>query len=237
MKSISFIVPMYNEQKRIKNTVQYFNKFLRFHPNDEVIFVNDGSTDHTISEIYKYRRFPKRMRVYSYEHNIGKWYALFMGNFLAKKQYCVMVDADLSIDPEIVDDIRRFLRPDVLVIGNRYGKFVSEVPIRRFVVSRIFNFLVRFFLRLPYRDSQAPFKVWKRGGIFDGVFYTMLEEGFAGDIEFIKLAQMEGVKIIELDVFYEFAEGSSINILKHGFEMFKAIFRVRKRIKLLYGKL
>lgn len=226
-KSISIIIPMFNEEKRILKTVQILNDYLHYHPGDEVIFVDDGSLDNTIMKVVNNVVFPNRMRVLCHFNNRGKWAALKTGFLDARKEYVAFLDADLSVDPGKLDDFRGILAKNKLIIGNRYGEFSSEYPLGRRFVSGVFNVLARIIVDIKVSDSQVPFKILNRQR-FHKIMSSLKETGFAGDIELIKRAMNARIAILEGDVIYDYAEGSTINVRKHAWSMFRALWRIRR---------
>jgi len=223
-KNVSIIIPMYNEKSRIKRTVQRMNDFLNLHPKDEVIFVDDGSKDGTVTEVFRYRQHPKEMRVVCLLPNQGKWAAIRAGHFAARKKYVAILDADLSVGPDFIEDNRWMLNAETLIIGNRYGTRKAKVPWRRYILSRIFNFLVRTLIGIKHQDSQSPFKMWIKNKKFDDIFTELQELRFAGDVELIFRAR----EFLSTDIESNFEEESTLNVSKHAPEMFKALLRIRK---------
>lgn len=225
MRSISVVIPMYNEGKRIKKAVEEMNEYLDENPGSEVLFIDDGSTDSTCHLVCKHKK-NKRIRLIRAGHQ-GKWGAIRIGYFNARKKVCVALDADLSVAEDALEDIKSIAGKKI-VIGNRFGKFESSVPLGRYIASRGFNFLVKRIAGVQVNDSQCPFKILPKNKVFDGIMWRLKERGFAGDVELLKRAILEGVKVVEMDVFYDFEEGSKVNVKKHGFEMLRALFRIRR---------
>ena len=101
IKSISIIYPVFNEEKRLNKTFldiikfEKSNKFLK----KEYIFVNDGSLDQTLSVIKSKFKNNKKIKVklVSYNKNMGKGYALKRGVRIAKNDWVLTADADCSV--------------------------------------------------------------------------------------------------------------------------------------------
>jgi glycosyltransferase involved in cell wall biosynthesis len=221
-------VPCYNEEHRIADTVNKLKDFLLKNPGSEVIFVDDGSIDRTeeVIETYKCRN----MKIVSLDHNIGKWGAICVGAGLAEGDYCVMCDADYSVDLKILDSIALPYMEDRVVIGNRYHS-KNFIPIKRKLPGRIFNMLVRNIAGVKYHDTQTPFKVWSNTENLKKIFSSMIETGFAGDVEFLMRCDKLKVPVAMIKIKYTFVEGSSVSLQKHSLPMFKSLWRIRKYVK------
>jgi len=200
------------------------NDYLNLHPGDEVIFVDDGSKDYTVTEVFRHRMHPQSMRLVCLLPNQGKWAAIRAGHFAAKKKYVAILDADLSVAPDFVEDSRWMLDAETLIIGNRYGKEKSKVPLRRYIPSRVFNYLVKVLVGVSHPDTQSPAKMWPKNKKFDKIFAEMQEMRFAGDVELIHRAR----EFLSTDIEYIFEEESTLSVGKHAPEMLRALLRIRK---------
>jgi glycosyltransferase involved in cell wall biosynthesis len=173
------------------------------------------------------------MQVVSLPYNQGKWGAIKSGFNRAKNPFCVILDADLSVDPETIEDYRKEMDGGAILLGDRYGKYASDnnIPFKRRFFSRAFNRLVKLIVGLKVRDSQCPWKCFPRSFKIATVFIFMKENGFAGDVEFLARAGRKGIKLREVDVVFNQGSGSTVNIQKHAPDMFKALLRIRRYLK------
>jgi glycosyltransferase involved in cell wall biosynthesis len=168
------------------------------------------------------------MRIMESGYNFGKWNAIRKAFFMCKNPYVVLLDADLSVGPDYIDKCGDSLEPNCLILGNRYGKYKSKVPLVRFILSRGFNLLERLIVGLRLPDTQVPFKMMERSPKMAQVFVELEERKFAGDVELIRRAQLRGIKLSSVDVQYDFKEGSTVLFKKHGWPMFRALWAIRK---------
>ena len=104
MLNVSIIIPLYNEEKRIKKNLPALNIFLKKNKSKkvELIFVSDGSLDNTNKIIEKYvnensKKF--KLNFIKYKKNIGKGFAVKSGVLAAKNKWILICDADLSVHP------------------------------------------------------------------------------------------------------------------------------------------
>ena len=104
MDNISLIIPFYNEENRIEKNLHFIKKFLK--KKSEVIFVNDGSSDNSdkIIKKFKFRNENKKLIKYiSYKKNVGKGYAIKKGVLKSKKEWILICDLDMSVQPSQID--------------------------------------------------------------------------------------------------------------------------------------
>ena len=99
MKSLSIILPLWNESQALP---RLFSKIQKFKDKTslklEIILINDGSTDETKQLIYKFKdNFNGKCKIISYKTNMGKGYALRKGVLLSSSDWVLTTDADLSV--------------------------------------------------------------------------------------------------------------------------------------------
>ena len=102
---LSLVVPCYNEEGNVEKFFSETNA--AFHGRDfdyEFVFVNDGSTDHTLGRLKKLYSENKshRIQVLSFSRNFGKESAIYAGLNAAKGDMVCLIDADLQQRPEVV---------------------------------------------------------------------------------------------------------------------------------------
>lgn len=111
----SFVVPAYNAERSIRSCldsilVQTFSDF-------EIVVINDGSTDSTLSILRKYLRKTKKLRVYSFE-NSGVSITRQRGINLSNGEYIILVDSDDTVNPNLLENlyssIQRYNNPDII---------------------------------------------------------------------------------------------------------------------------
>jgi Glycosyltransferases involved in cell wall biogenesis len=102
---ISLIVPAYNEEKRIAETMQALSLYLdEHHPSSEIIVVCDGCKDATAQVARDNFKGQKcSLEVLEVEPNQGKGNAVKVGMLAARGEYLFFTDADLSFAPETIE--------------------------------------------------------------------------------------------------------------------------------------
>ncbi|WP_048151918.1 glycosyltransferase family 2 protein [Palaeococcus ferrophilus] len=151
---ISVVIPAYNEAKRIGNVLAKIPPFV-----DEVIVVDDGSTDNT-SEVA--RGFG--VEVIRIEPNQGKGRAMRAGIEKATGDVVVFMDADGQHRPE---EIEKLVMPIVegeadFVIGSREIKAQGKRPLIRKLSNFLSTSLIRLKLGVEVHDTQSGFRAVRR---------------------------------------------------------------------------
>lgn len=100
----SVIIPVLNEEESLPELVSQIEKaFAKLKKKFEIIFIDDGSTDTTLSLLKKYASDNSHIRVFSFRKNLGKSVALTLGFKEARGEFIVTMDADLQDDPANIE--------------------------------------------------------------------------------------------------------------------------------------
>ena len=100
---ISLVIPSFNEEENIDNTVGTLKSILDSEDFDyELIFVNDGSSDKTFDKILAASEKDERVKGISFSRNFGKEAAIFAGLQAAVGDACVVIDCDLQHPPTLI---------------------------------------------------------------------------------------------------------------------------------------
>lgn len=145
---ISVIVPCYNEEDSINTFYTELKKEI-YNTEHEILMINDGSTDRTLSIIKDLAEKDSCIRYYSFSRNFGKEAAIYAGLCNAGGEYVVCMDADMQDPPSLLPRMLRILEED---------KSIDSVATRR--VSRegepkIRSFCARAFYKLINKISDA----------------------------------------------------------------------------------
>ena len=109
---ISIIIPVFNEAETIVECVAQLHTVLRRHdlPRYELLFVNDGSADHTLSCLLALAQEDSSVRVVNFSRNFGKEAALSAGLDHARGDVVIPIDVDLQDPPELLPEFVRLWR-------------------------------------------------------------------------------------------------------------------------------
>ena len=105
MYDLSIIIPIFNEELRLKSCFSILKKFVEKKSKNkiEIVFVNDGSSDKSGDLINKFINKNKKIfkfKYINYKKNIGKGYAVKKGILSSKNSWILICDADMSVKPE-----------------------------------------------------------------------------------------------------------------------------------------
>jgi dolichyl-phosphate beta-glucosyltransferase len=228
---LSIVVPAFNEEGRLPATLREMVDYLGATAwTWEIRVVDDGSSDRTADVIRRFQQDDPRVVVQSEPHR-GKGGAVKAGLLAARGAYRVVCDADLSVP---ISEIVRFLPPRLtgvdVAIATREGPGARRIgePIRRHVVGRVFNALVKLLLLPGIDDTQCGFKVLTARAV-DVIYPLVTIDGWAFDIEALYLAREHALRIVEVPVEWHYRERSQVRVLRDATAMFAELLRIRRR--------
>jgi len=231
----SAVIPCYNEAARIDETLRLTLEYLAANAVDsELIVVNDGSTDAT-SAITRKNLANAKIATHLLENfpNRGKGAAVRTGLLAAQKPIGLFFDADLSTPlSEIPKVIEPVANGDVDIAFGSRALDRSLIGIhqswRREQGGRVFNLLVRIATGLPFWDTQCGFKAFRLDAC-RSILESAHIAGFAFDVELIYLAHRAGLRLREIPVRWNHAEGSKVNFFQDSFRMLREVIALRQR--------
>jgi dolichyl-phosphate beta-glucosyltransferase len=227
--AVSFILPAYNEGKFIEGVLEGLDSAVNGDGlRCEVIVVDDGSVDDTRLRASSYAAGKWYVRVFGYDRNVGKGFAVKTGFWKAVGDAVVFVDSDLDID---VEQIRRYvdaLKRGDIVVGSKWHKdSVVEVSFVRRLLSRGFNVLVRVLTGVRVADTQAGIKAVRREAFVEA-FRRLSVKRYAFDVELLVLARLLGLRVVVLPVNLKLCSGFSFReIWRMFYDLLGIAYRVR----------
>ena len=236
--AISVIMPAYNEGAHIFDTLrEVVRTFRRAGADFEVILVDDGSPDGTYREALRFvSPEPGRVRVVTYDENLGKGNALMCGTWFARGDYIVFLDADLDLHPEQLPTLFAIMErsgADAVIGSKMHRDSEVDYPTLRRVYSFVYYSLVRLMFGLPIKDSQTGLKVF-RAEVLQRVLPRILVKRFAFDIEVLANAHRLGYRIVDGPVRVRFRRQSgrirlldAMNILRDTLAIFYRMYILR----------
>ena len=230
---LSVIIPAFNEEQRLPNTLEQLLAYLQNQPyRSEILVVENASQDNTyqVAEEFAQTHNSEDLPIQVIrEPNRGKGFAVKRGMYATNGEYRFMCDADLSMP---VTEINRFFPPQLedfdISIASREapGAIRYNEPAYRHFVGRIFNTQIRILALPGLNDTQCGFKCFK-AEIAEDLFRDIKITGWSFDVEILYLAQQRGYRIVEIPIPWYYNPESHISVVKDSFQMAIDIFKIR----------
>lgn len=200
MKSISIVVPAYNEEGNINRLFQAIQQTLPEITEDfEIIVVDDASLDRTPFILDELALSDKRIKVVHNKKNRRLGGSLKEGFKQASKELILYLDADLPFD-------LRKIRKALDILEQMKADFVSAYRInrnadglRRTIYSYVYNFIIELLFHMHLKDINFSFKVFKKE-ILDHI--ELKSEGSFISAELLIRTKLKGFKIAQFPTKY-----------------------------------
>ena len=191
MKTVSVIIPLYNEQDSLKELYSQIQKSVSIY-DYEIIFIDDGSNDKSweILKIISDENY--RVQLIKFYNNFGKSDALQQGFKLAKNDYIITLDADLQDDPNEISKLIEKVDEGWDVVSG--WKKNRKDPINKTLPSKIFNIVTSFFIGLNLHDYNCGLKCYRKKVIKSIKLYGGLHRYIPA------ICSQKGYKITEVEV-------------------------------------
>lgn len=217
---LSIVIPSYNEEKRLPNTLLEMDKFFSSkNYNYEIIVVDDGSKDKTKEVANNFIGVVKNLKVMGESANYGKGYVVRKGMLSAKGEFCLFVDADNSTPIQEIDKLLPFFNDGFDVVigsrskGGRDANVKIEQPIYRRILAKSANIIIRIMAVSGISDTQCGFKCFK-WQTSQEIFSRTHINRWGFDIEALAIAQKKGYKIKEVPVSWYNSADSRVRPIK-----------------------
>ena len=220
MKTLSIVIPVYNEEERLGKTFQALSELLvpRGLKLEKVIFVDDGSTDSSKLKIKQFVLKNKKnldLQLISYKANRGRGYALKRGLLASQSDYSLYCDVDMSTPLEEIGKFNPYMQKGKpIIIGTRKnGKstVVKHQPLYREILGRCYTKISNLILGTKITDFTCGFKAFSYSAkkkLLSSI--KMNRWGF--DSEIIYLAYKYNFEIIEVPVIWTDDNRSKVKI-------------------------
>jgi dolichyl-phosphate beta-glucosyltransferase len=217
VRSLSVVIPAYNEATRLPATLEKVTRYLATRGMEfaEVLVVDDGSTDDTAAQAETFAAGCANVRVLRNPGNRGKGYAVRHGMLEARGEWRLFTDADLSSPIEEIESLWKAAQSkgaDVAIGSralNRALIFAHQPKYREFA-GRFFNLAMRMAVGLPFRDTQCGFKLFSMRAA-ETAFSRQRLERFGFDVEVLLIARLQGFRIEEVPVKWGHVEGTKVS--------------------------
>jgi dolichyl-phosphate beta-glucosyltransferase len=233
---LSVIIPAYNEELRLPQTLHSVITYLKSQPySSEIIIVNDGSTDGTERIVHEQSSDAIPMRQFSHAdgENHGKGASVKKGMMEANGAFRLFMDADNSTT---LDQIGRFWplfdKGNSVVIGSRAlpNSIIGVRQVRaKEIAGRIGNRLIQKLTISGISDTQAGFKMFSADAA-NIIFPRQTIDRWGYDIELLVIAQAHGFRIAEVPITWINASGSKVTV-KSYFQVLGDVLTIRRNLK------
>lgn len=209
-------MPVYNERVTLCDAVE---AVLAIDEVDELIIVDDGSTDSTRELYPEVASLDRRIRIYMHEKNMGKGAAVRTGFDKATGDILLIQDADLEYDPR---DYPALIKPIVegraaVVYGSRFrGGPTKTMFFWHMVGNKFLTLVTNVIYNTILSDMETCYKVFRADIIRD---IPLRSRGFEFEPEITSKVLKRGHRIYEVPISYngrEFEEGKKLNPWKEG---------------------
>ena len=199
------VIPVFNEYSKLNNLIDQIKKNDHIKYNLQYIFVNNGSTDESLSLIKK-----SGVKYINLKNNKGVGYALMMGFLYAKKynfNNLVHLAGNGKMNPAQIDKfLELIIKKDYdFVSGSRFldGSSKKNNPLIRLILIKTFSILLSFIIRKKISDTTCGFRAFKiniftnfKKNFFKKEFFTYGYEYFS----YGKIIKSNKIKFLEIPV-------------------------------------
>jgi glycosyltransferase involved in cell wall biosynthesis len=229
---LSFVIPAYNEEDSIETALGTIDEVVKDERLPyEIVVVDDGSKDKTLSRAIKYASRNGHVKVISYTQNEGKGHAVRTGFMQAKGDVVVFADSDMDIDLGMVSKYVAALKHgDIVVATKWHPDSVVNMPLSRKILSHGFNVLVKLLTGAKLKDTQVGLKAMKKSA-FRNIFPRLCVKRYAFDVELLAVANLYCLRIVQLPA--QLRINKSFR-LKEVFKMFQDLLGIAYRLRVLH---
>lgn len=212
-KNISIIIPAYNEEATIEEVLEKINS-LSF--VQQIILVNDFSSDNTLAIAEKFKSHCNILEIYSHQKNAGKTAAIKTALAYIKGEITVIQDADLEYDPDEIIYLCEPIwnkRADV-VYGSRFlvRKASRVLYFYHYLANKILTFICNLFTNKNMTDIETCYKAFRTSLIKE---MPIASSGFGFEVEVTANISKTNARIYETPISYygrTYAEGKKIKV-------------------------
>ena len=140
---ISVIIPLYNEEESLPELYAWIERVMKENNfSYEVVFVNDGSTDHSWDVIEELRKKSNNVKGIKFRRNYGKSPALYCGFETAEGDVVITMDADLQDSPDEIPGLYKMIKEEGYDLVSEYKQKRYD-PLSKTIPTKLFNATAR----------------------------------------------------------------------------------------------
>ena len=199
-------MPVYNEADIIEKSIRSYYNELKGKIEFEMIIAEDGSTDGT-KKILRKLENELKIRVYLDDKRKGVLRAFKEALRYPKYDWIFLVDSDYQFDPKNFWKLLPYTRDYDIILGLKVRR---KDPLYRIVLSKGFNFLLRFFFNVPFHDMDTGFKLIHKNIIKKILNDVHILHYFTSEL--VVRSYYEGFRIVEVPVSHWKRKKGSSNV-------------------------
>ncbi|MAW84194.1 MAG: glycosyltransferase [Crocinitomicaceae bacterium] len=158
---LSIIIPLYNESESLSELSAWIAKVLdNTKLSYEILFVDDGSTDHSWEKIQSLYLNNDNIKGISFRRNYGKSAALNVGFSKSLGEVVITMDADLQDSPEEIPELYKMIKVDGYDIVSGWKKNRKD-PISKTIPTKLYNAVTRWVSGIKLHDMNCGLKAYK----------------------------------------------------------------------------
>lgn len=237
MVTLSLIIPFYNETGRIEVCLNALKNWRapRGVNIDQILFVNDGSTDNSLSLVKRQlpsisRHLHAKTKLITYSKNQGKGYAIAKGMSLSTSDYSLFLDADMSTPLSEVNKMMPAMQNGTdLIIGTRkngHSTVGIHQPLVREWMGHGFTFMANALFQTHITDFTCGFKAFSRRAK-DTIFPRLMTKRWAFDVEAVYAGTVHGLRIREVPVLWNDIRGSKVRLTRDMMRTISEVVKIR----------
>jgi len=236
--SVSVVIPVYNEEKRIRDTAAEIRRYFGSRGlSYEMIVVDDGSNDGSLAAIKEVcGADAENLHFLHNGKNMGKGFSVKRGMMFARGDIVMFTDADLSVPISEFENFEKAIGDGYdMAIGSRGLKDSKKLVSQGFLRDRLgkmFGGIVRLLLLPDIADSQCGFKVFTKEAAHT-LFFWQTIYGFGFDPEILYIAKKHNYRYVEIPVTWTNSFDSKLKVYKDGFIIGFELFKIK--IKSMLG--
>lgn len=239
MTKIIIVIPAYNEEKIIEQSVLKLRDFCQKNLQNydcKIIIADNNSTDRTAEMAKNLENESNGKIIYKFISQKGKGLAIRESWKCFDADFYVFMDADLATDlsalPVLINNLEN---GNDLVIGSRFVKGSSaKRPLVRKITSKVFSMITRLRFGFKIKDYPCGFKGASKN-VINKILPQVKNNAFFFDTELVIRSAASGLKVKEIPVIWKDRDNnkskSRVNILKVAKEYLRELSKLKKELK------
>jgi glycosyltransferase involved in cell wall biosynthesis len=222
---LSIVIPAYNEEKRIKTTLESLVE--RFDGSCEILVVSE-STDKTDDIVREFSKNSAIIKLLASSKRLGKGGAFKKGATHANGQIVMLLDSDLPVPVSDVEKVADYIgQVDVAVASRelKETKILVYPPRARVFAGKAFSRIFNALFNLNVKDTQCGCKAFRKE-VLEKVINDVESNGFEFDAELLFKCKRAGYSIREVPVTWSYKPDSKLSLFQDTLKMGRGVLKL-----------